>query len=176
MICRTCSLHAAVLGRMWGYSNKPDASHDHRLPVRICRLEYIADGIGFASRDWVRPRGCPSESAAEETKKQTRSSCEDRACCLASSLGSKGILDETVAVCRQPVDRCQTLPPRWRLLSESTRSPPFHEKVTRFGWTASASHLAACSALSRTLPRPTGASFPGSWVSARGKMKKNAVF
>ena len=35
--------------------------------------------------------------------------------------------DETVAVCRQPVDCCQTLPPRWRLLSESTRPPPFLE-------------------------------------------------
>ena len=39
----------------------------------------------------------------------------------------KGSGDETVAVCRQPVDCCQTLPPRWRLLSESTRPPPFLE-------------------------------------------------
>ena len=122
--------------------------------------------MGFSSRGYGR----------EDEKTQARSSCEDRACCLASSLGSKGILDETVAVCRQPVDRCQTLPPRWRLLSESTRSPPFHEKVTRFDWTASASHLAACRALSRTLPRPTGGSFPESLVSAREKMKKNAIF
>jgi len=160
-----------------GDRNKPDASHDHRLPVRIDRNEYIAEGIGFASRGWEFPRGSVPGAAAEETKKtQARPSYEDRACCLASSLGPKGILDETVAVCRQPVDRCQTLPPRWRLLSESTRSPPFHEKVTRFDWKASASHLAACSAPSRTLPRPTGGSFPGSRVSARGKMEKNAIF
>ncbi|RLS81351.1 MAG: hypothetical protein DWI02_04000 [Planctomycetota bacterium] len=54
---------------MRGYRNKPDASDDHRVQVRIDPIEYIAEGIGFASRGWACRWGSLPGATEEKTKK-----------------------------------------------------------------------------------------------------------